>query len=197
MDTDQRSQATSQIAGLPHLIHGSNYTISCHCSCYLDLSSWPSREGWGVSYCPGFCGGIKEGRRKKRRRKNKKKNKGCSIQGSCTWGCKFSLFWSSWRGNCSDSSLHPPSDGRWFYKSASSLFACVWGVVFLILGLFFFSLHVAWSLLKLVLWSKKVRSDSDGQSTSSHKTLCNWTYSLFIRSAPCFALGRQIERAKG
>lgn len=46
-NTAQRSQATSQIAGLPHLIHCSNYTVSCHYSCYLDLSSWSSREGWG------------------------------------------------------------------------------------------------------------------------------------------------------
>lgn len=73
-NTAQRSQATSQIAGLPHLIHCSNYTVSCHYSCYLDLSSWPSRKGWG----PGSYGGRRE------------RTKGCSIQASCTWGAKWS-----------------------------------------------------------------------------------------------------------
>lgn len=145
MNTAQRSQATSQIAGLPHLIHSSNYTISCHYSCYLDLSSWPRQGGLGLSDCPGSRGGRKE--------------RSCSIQGFCTWGCKMELFGSGRRGNCSGSSLSPASDGRWFYKSASSLCAAVWGVVFLI---FFSSLHMAWSLPKLVLQSKEVRSDDDG-----------------------------------
>lgn len=95
MDTAQRSQAPSQIAGLPHFIRCSNYTISCHYSCCLDPSSRPSREGWG--WAEGA--GVEE------------KRKGCSIQGSGTWGCKMEQFW---RGNSSGSSLCPASHGRGF-----------------------------------------------------------------------------------
>lgn len=116
MDTAQRSQAPSQIAGLPHWIHCSNYTISCHYSCYLDLSSWSSREGWG------WAGAAM------------KKRKGCSIQGSAPEVAKWSCFGVS-GGETVLAQLVPCFRWEGFHKSASSLCACVPGVVMFLIFL--------------------------------------------------------------
>lgn len=175
MDTAQRSQATSQIAGLPHLIHCSNYTISCHYSCYLDLSSWPSREGWG--WAGAWCRREEEGERLQHPRiLHLRLQNGAvlrQLEGKPLWQQLVPCF--GWEGLSKICFL--------------PLCLCTRGCF----SLWFFSLHSAWSLLKVVVQSKEVWS-GDNQHYTNHCVISR----IFLPAAsPANCFPARFGSAKG
>lgn len=145
MDTAQRSQAPSQIAGLPHWIHCSNYTISCHYSCYLDLSSWSAGRAGGELVQPWRRGKAAASRDLHLRLQN----------GAVLGFLEGKLFWHS---------LCPASDGRDFTNLLPPSVPVYQGL----LCFWFFSLHVPWSLLEPAVQNKVWSDAEDNQHYTKH-----------------------------